>query len=51
MSNEVKSIKKVMDMEYEDLKNKLVQLRKYLDYKNSNFCKKFLDEIIKKCQK
>ena len=42
--NQVESI----NMEYEDLKKELVRLRKYLDYKNSGFCKRYLKNIIQK---
>ena len=41
--NQVDSI----NPEYEKLKKDLVKLRKYLDYKNSGFCKKKLENIIK----
>lgn len=30
-----------------ELKKELEKLRKFLNYKKSNFCKKILDEIIK----
>ena len=36
------------NLEYKDLKAELVKLRKYLDYKNSGFCKRVLESIIKK---
>ncbi|MHA1380524.1 MAG: hypothetical protein ACTSRG_19330 [Candidatus Helarchaeota archaeon] len=31
-----------------ELRNELEQLRRYLNYKNSKFCKRVLDEIIHK---
>ena len=39
--------KKIQERDQE-LKKKLKQLRTFLNYKNSNFCKKKLDEIIRK---
>jgi len=32
----------------ENLKSELLKLRKYMNYKNSSFCKKLLDKIIDK---
>lgn len=46
----MKSIKK-MQSNREDplkLKDELLLLRRYLNFKNSGFCKRFLDKIIKK---
>ena len=37
-----------INLEYEDFKKELETLRKYLDYKNSGFCKRKLDGIIEK---
>ena len=31
-----------------DLRGELERLRRYLNYKNSKFCKRVLDEIIRK---
>ena len=42
--NQMESIR----LEYEDLKVELVRLRKYLDYKNSGFCKRYLEKLIRK---
>lgn len=41
--NQVESI----NPEYENLKKELVKLRRFLDYKNSGFCKKKLENILK----
>jgi len=34
--------------QFENLRKELLELRKLMDYKNSGFCKKKLESIIKK---
>lgn len=49
-STEVKTIEKIQfnKESIAKLKDELLLLRKYLNYKNSNFLKKFLESIIRK---
>ncbi|MFW9973446.1 MAG: hypothetical protein ACFFDF_24895 [Candidatus Odinarchaeota archaeon] len=45
----MRAIEKRLDLKnVEELKEDLEELRKYLNYKNHNFLKKFLDNILKK---
>ncbi len=40
--------KSIPEDDLEALYKELIQLRKLLDYKNSSYCKRFLDSIIHK---
>lgn len=42
-----KMAKKLILVDIIELKNKLKNLRKALDYRNIKFCKKQLDEVLK----
>ncbi|KKN38947.1 hypothetical protein LCGC14_0748210 [marine sediment metagenome] len=42
----MKSHEKRLDSNNENLQEALQRLRKYLNYKNSNFCKESLENII-----
>jgi len=48
MSKASKSINKSIQEKNQELKDDLERLRRYLNYKNSKFCKRVLDEIIRK---
>ena len=48
MSKANKLISKGIQEKNGDLKDELERLRVYLNYKNSRFCKKVLDEILHK---
>jgi len=38
----------ITENDLEDLFKDIIQLRKYLDYKNRRYCKSFLDEVLEK---
>lgn len=48
MSKADKLISKDIQEKNGDLRDELKRLRRYLNYKNSKFCKRVLDEIIRK---
>ena len=48
MSQANKSISKDIQEKNQELKKELKRLRKLLNFKNSKFCKRVLDEIIHK---
>jgi phosphopantetheinyl transferase (holo-ACP synthase) len=48
MSKADKLVSKDIQEKGTDLRGELERLRRYLNYKNSKFCKRVLDEIIRK---
>lgn len=48
MSKADKLVNKDIQEKNSDLRDELERFRRYLNYKNSKFCKRVLDEIIRK---